>query len=366
MRRAIATRSFLAAAMLLATVGALLAAGADAVRQGAVPVGIGDLPHQANVEETAVAEEFGLNFVHTKVRWDEPIQDDYAWTDFGDADPLSARLKGLKAAGYTVAVTFTCVDDDRTHMPRYLQGLPFNDAVVLDRWAAYLEAFLERYGKHVDFVTVGYKINAYFHKHPKEWAGFVRFVGRGAQAVRKAAPTVSVGVALGDDDTPARYWKDVAPACGHLGFVYTAPASILDTDPPAQVLDPRSAKFLGRTLESALRMAGRRKVLLLDVAYPTHPAVDASPALQARFIRTLFGWLRRAESRVGGLTWTGDKDWPYEATRNALAKMFGAQILQYRGVIRYLTSVGLRDEAGHKKPGYAAFREALEAYRKGR
>jgi hypothetical protein len=113
-------------------------------------------------------------------------------------------------------------------------------------------------------------------------------------------------------------------------------------------------------------MAGGRKVLLLDVAWPTHPSIDASPALQARFIRNLFGWLRRAENRVAGLTWTGDKDWPYESTRNALARMFGDQILQYRGFIRYLTSVGLRDEAGEKKPGYAAFKESLEAYRKGK
>ncbi len=355
-------RAVLAVAILLAATAA--PAGAEAFRRGAVPVGVGDLP--PGPEPTGTAEDLGLNFLHAKIRWDEPAEGDYAWTDFTGDDPLLRRLAGLKEAGYTVAVTFDNVKDDRINMPRYLKGRPLADPAVLDRWAAYLEAFLGRYGEQVDFVNLGYKVNAYFDKHPKEWPAFVRFVRRGAQAVRKAAPTVSVGVALEDDNDPARYWKDLAPACSHLGFVYTVPASIIEPDPPARALDARSAKFFGRTLEAAVRMAAGRKVLLLDVACPTHPSIDASPALQARFIRSLFGWLRRAESRLAGLTWTGDKDWPYEATKNALARMFGDQILQYRGVIRYLTSVGLRTETGREKPGYAAFRESLQAYRKGR
>ena len=355
-------RTVLAAAILLAAV--VGPAGAEAFRRGAVPVGVGDLP--PGPEPTGTAEDLALNFLHTKLRWDEPAEGDYAWTDFTDDDPLMRRLATLKEAGYTVAVTFDNVKDDRINMPRYLKGRPLADPAVLARWSAYLEAFLGRYGEQVDFVNVGYKVNAYFDKHPNDWPAFVRFVRAGAEAVRKARRRTSVGVVLEDDNDPARYWKDLAPACTHLAFVYTVPASIIEPDPPARALDPRSAKFFGRTLEAAVRMAGGRKVLLLDVACPTHPSVDASPALQARFIRSLFGWLRRAESRIAGLTWTGDKDWPYEATKNALAKMFGDRILQYRGFVRYLTSVGLRDEAGEKKPGYAAFKEALEAYRKGR
>jgi hypothetical protein len=366
MMQAIANRAFrpaLAAAILLAALGPSATAD-DAIRRGAVPVGVGDLP--PGPEPTGTAEDLGLNFLHTKIRWDEPTEGDYVWTDFADDDPLMRRLAGLKEAGYTVAVTVENVKDDRINMPRYLKGRPLNDPAVLSRWGAYLAAFLGRYGEQVDFVNLGYKVNAYFDKHEKEWPAFVRFVRAGAQAVRRARPRTSVGVVLTDDDDPARYWKDLAPACTHLGFVYTMPASIIEPDPPAAALDPRQGTFFGRTLQAAVRMAGGRKVLLLDVACPTHPSIDASPALQARFIRSLFGWLRRAESRIAGLTWTGDKDWPYEATKNALAKMFGDRILQYRGFVRYLTSVGLRDEGGEKKPGYAAFKEALEAYRKGR
>jgi len=353
--------------MLLAALAAAPALAAeDAVRRGAVPVGIADLPHAGDADQAETAKDLGLNFLHTKVRWDEPTEGDYAWTDFADDDPLARRLAQLKEAGYTVAVTFKNVHDDRKHLPRYLESRPFNDPAVLARWAAFLEAFLGRYGEQVDFVNIGYKVNNYFSKHEKEWPGFVRFVGTGSRAIRKAAPRASVGVVLNDNDDPARFWKDVAPACTHLALVYTVPASIIESNPPANALDPRHAKFFGRTLESAVRMGGPRKVLLLDVACPTHTAIDASPALQARFITLLFGWLRRAEPRVAGLTYINDKDWPYEATKNALKKMFGDQILEYRGFIRYLTSCGLRDENGRKKPGYAAFKNTLEAYRKGR
>jgi len=359
-----AARTAIAAAVLLAAVGGWATAGE--MRKGAVPVGIADLPHAGDANQTETAKDLGLNFLHTKVRWDEPTEGDYAWTDFADDDPLAKRLKQLKADGYAVAVTFKNVDDDRKHLPRYLAGRAFNDPALLARWTAFLEAFLGRYGDHVDFVNIGYKVNNYFGKHEKEWAGFVRFVAVGSRLIRQKRPRVSIGVVLNDDDDPARFWRDVSPVCTHLALVYTVPASIIVSNPPASAVNPRHAKFFGRTLESAVRMAGPRKVLLLDVSCPTHTSIDASPALQARFITLLFGWLRRAESRVAGLTYVGDKDWPYEATKNALKKMFGDRILEYRGLIRYLTSCGLRDENGRKKPGYAAFKNGLEAYRKGR
>ena len=82
MTHAIATRPIraaLAAGILLAALAAAPAPAAeDAVRRGAVPVGIADLPHAGDANQTETAKDLGLNFLHTKVRWDEPTEGDYA------------------------------------------------------------------------------------------------------------------------------------------------------------------------------------------------------------------------------------------------------------------------------------------------
>ncbi len=342
----------------------VLVVGAERAFAEAVPIGVGGLPRMGGEEDAKTAKDLGLNFLHETTRWDEPRQGDYKWQDFtADEDPFAARIKKLKDDGYTIAVTFKNVDDDKKRLPLYLEGRPFDDPELLKCWAAFLKAFVQRYGAWIDFVNLGHQVNNYFGKHETEWPAYVKFVAVGAVAIRKESPRISVGVVLNHTDAPARFWRDLAPACTHFAMTYTTPCSILKRDPTLNALTPKHPKFFAKTFEAFLKMAGRRKLLLTEVGCPTHLSLDSSPAIQARFITALFAWLRRAESRVAGLSWAGDKDWPYDATKDALKKMFGDQVLELRGIIRLLTSLGLRYEDGRKKPGYDAFKKALEGYR---
>jgi len=350
-----------------AAVWVVLALGVGGALADPVPIGVGGLPRMGSDEDAKTARDLGLNFLHETTRWDEPRQGDYKWQDFAaEDDPFAARLKKLKDDGYTIAVTLKNVDDDKKRMPLYLEGRRFDDPELLKRWAAFLKAFVGRYGHWIDFLNLGHQANNYFGKHGKEWPAYVKFVTAGALAIRNQEPKISVGVVLNHSDDPARFWRDLAPACTHFAMTYTTPCSALKKDPTLNALNPKHHKFFARTFEGFLKMAGRRKLLLTEVGCPTHLSLDSSPAIQAQFITALFAWLRRAESRVAGLSWTNDKDWPYDAARDALRKMFGDQVLELRGVIRLLTSRGLRYEDGKKKPGYGAFKKALEAYRKRR
>jgi hypothetical protein len=173
-----------------------------------------------------------------------------------------------------------------------------------------------------------------------------------------------MGVVLKDTNDPAKFWRDLAPACTHLALTYTAPCSVLTKQPTAQALDPRQGVFFGRTLESLMRQAGGRKLLLTEVGCASHTSLDSSPEIQAQFVAMFFAWLRQSEGRVAAVSYVGLKDWPYEATRGMLRQAFGDEILQYRGLIRMLTSQGLKDEEGKNKPAYDAFKKAVEQYRK--
>ena len=344
---------------LAAVVGLALAQA----RAAPVPIGVGGLPHAGNQEEEQLAKELGLNFVIETSLWDEPKEGDYPWTDSPD-DPFGSRLKKLKEQGYSICVTLKNIDDDKKHMPLYLEGRPLDDVQVLTRWVAFLKGFLGQYGDAIDYLNLGQKVNGYFPKHDTEWQAFLKFVAVGAQVVRKERPKISVGVVLKDTDEPAKHWRDLAPACTHLALAYTAPCSALKRQPTSDALDPRQPLFFARVLEAMMRQAGGRKLLLTEVGCASHTSLDSSPEIQAQFITALLAWLRQAESRVAAVSYVGDKDWPYEGTRTALKSMFGDDILRYRGIIRLLTSQGLRYEDGTKKPAWEALKKAVAQYRK--
>ncbi|MCX5684337.1 MAG: hypothetical protein NT049_11720 [Planctomycetota bacterium] len=351
------------APMLLAAVAAVMAFAAAQAAADPVPIGVGGLPHPGNAEEEAVAKDLGLSFVADFSLWDEPKEGDYPWASSPD-DPFGDRLKALKLKGYAVCITLKNFDDDKKHMPLYLEGRPLDDPQVLARWGAFLKAFLARYGDSIDYLNFGHKVNAYFVKHENEWPAFVRFVAAGAQVVRKEKPRLSFGVVLKDGDDPAKYWRDLAPACSHLALAYTAPCSVLKKQPTSLALDPRQGVFFARTFETLMRQAGGRKLLLTEVGCPSHPSLDSSPEVQAQFITMLIAWLRQNEKGVAAVSYVGLKDWPYEATRGMLRQAFGEEILQFRGLIRMLTSQGLKDEEGKNKPAYEALKKAVEQYRK--
>jgi hypothetical protein len=350
-------------AKMLAAVVAVMAFAAAHAMAEPVPIGVGGLPRAGNTEEEAVAKDLGLNFVADFSLWDEPKEGDYPWVSSPD-DPLGDRLKALKLKGYAVCITLKNIDDDKKLMPLYLAGRPLDDPLVLARWGVFLKALLARYGDSIDYLNFGHKVNGYFIKHENEWPAFAKFVAAGAFVVRKEKPKLSFGVVLKDTDEPAKYWRDLAPACSHLALAYTVPCSVLKKQPTAQALDSRQGIFFARTLETLMRQAGGRKLLLTEVGCPSHTSLDSSPETQAQFITMLMAWLRQSEGRVAAVSYVGLKDWPYEATRGVLRQAFGDEILQYRGIIRMLTSQGLKDEEGKNKPAYEAFKKAVEQYRK--
>jgi len=352
------------AARTLAAFAAVLVLMTAGARAEPVPIGVGGLPHAGNDEESAISKELGLNFITESAPWDEPKEGDYAWADIKDPtdDPFGERLRKLKGQGCTLSVTLKVVDDDKKHMPFYLEGKPLDDPKVLARWQAFLKAFLERYGDSIDYLNFGQKVNAYFAKHEAEWPAFAKFVAAGVQVARKDKPKLSVGVGLKDTDDPVKYWRDLAPGCGHLALAYMAPCSVFTKQPTSQAIDPRQGVYFGKVFDSLLRLGGK-KLLLTEVGCTSHASLDSSPEIQAQFITALFAWLRQSEGRVAAVSYICDKDWPYEASKTALRQALGDDILKYRGVIRLLTSEGLRFEDGKKKPAYDAFKKAVELYR---
>jgi len=234
---------------------------------------------------------------------------------------------------------------------------------MLERWENYLEAFLPRYGDYIDFLNIGNEVNNYFGKHYKEWKDYVEFFKRGSEVIQRLKPRIMIGIVL-VEERREHFWKAVGPHCDHLAITYYTPCSMFGKSPTADALDKNSKTYFGKTLDEAVRVAGKKKVLVTEIGCATHPALDSSPELQAQFIEALFQWLRGKEDKILGMSWLAAIDWPYEGTKKALKGYLDPALLKHEPFMRFLTSLGLRYEDGSKKPGYHAFKREIGRYRR--
>ena len=357
--------SFGAVALLFAWTAIGVAAEAEKAGEGTtVPIGLNGVPSQDHVTDRAIAEEFQLNFFTTIFQWKEPEPGAYFWKEVTGEDPFKKHLQSLKQQGYVVSLTNTTVHMDQKHLPKYLEGKRFDDPELLERWEVFLRAFLAEYGDSIDFLNLSNEVGSYFGGHREEWPEYLAFVRKGAEIVHEVRPEIRVGVVLSCNGA-ATYWRDLEPYCDYLAFTYYTPNSSLTKSPTAKALDPEHPNYFAAALDSMLRLAGTKPVLITEIGCATHESIDSSPELQAQFIRQLVAWLPGKEDRILGISWLSHIDWPYAHTKQALQGYLDEALLEHEPFMRYLTSLGLMYEDGTKKPGYDALKNSLARYRRG-
>jgi len=327
-----------------------------------IPIGLNHVPKYRDRNSRQMAEELGLDFIVGITQWLEPKPGQYVWTGTTN-DEFQAHLKEVKGWGYKVSITFTNVHMDQKHLPDYLKGRRFNDPYFLERWQKYLEGFLSRYGDYIDYLNIGNEVNNYFGKHYDEWADYLEFFRRAENVIHHLKPKIKVGIVLVESRRES-FWKQVEPYCDYLAITYYTPCSAFGKSPTAEALDRNHYKYFGRTIDEAVRVAGGKEILITEIGCATHPDIDSSPQLQVQFIKALFQWLDGKEDNILGMSWLSPKDWPYEATKQALQGYLDAAALQHEPFMQYLTSLGLKYEDGREKPGYAVFKDAIVQYRK--
>ena len=327
-----------------------------------IPIGIQGLPDDEDPASWAEAEAMQLNFINVWVSWTEPNLQDEPWSQPLENDAQWKRMVALKKKGFTIQVINGIVHMDQKHLPAFVEGKRFNDPELLDRWERYLIAFIQRYGSNIDFFCIGNEVDMYFNGHMEEWPDYCEFVKRGSDVLHREKPGLKTGVILTAKHA-ARFWKDVEPYCDYLGSNYYTPCSTFEKKPTADALDPNHEQYFARHLDNILKLAGNKPVLFSEIGCATHPDIDSSPALQARFISMLFSWLRGKENKLLAVAWLSISDWPYEGTRTSLKGFLDDKFLEHESFMHYLTSLGLKYEDGTPKPGYQIFKEEVAQYK---
>lgn len=350
-------RRFLAAALSLVFYG-LTATQSP----GKALLGIQGLPGTGG--DFARAEEAGVGLGVILGRWDEPEPGQYNSHNNGSkTSDLGAYLRGLKEHGLATHVMIANVHKESLQMPRYLEGKPFDDPYVLERWEIYLTGLLERYGESIDYISIGNELDRYFSQNGHQFPGFVKFLAKGAEVIRREAPQIEVGATLqvGNVD---RWWPQLEPYLDYLGATYQAPPDMFGKS-DIRPLDEASPAYFTKALARVLQAAGGKRVIFTRLGCATASEECSSPEAQAEFIHRFFQWLPEHDDRIAAVQFIGVQDWPHEGTRIASEPLIGTERLAGEAFTRSWTSLGLDDELEEEKQGWRAWLDAAREHQSG-
>lgn len=330
------------------------------------PIGVEGVPECGKESSWLMADELGLNFIMYWSSWAGCTPRSYSWSSAPGREEFREHLRRLKGEGYTVALTDTTVHMTEKHLPGRFDGRRLDDPEVLAAWEDHLRDVLSLYGPYIDYFHIGNEIDIYYGMHPDEWPEYEEFFKRGAAVIRAYDPGIKIGVVLMAKTAEGKYWDTLKGYCDFLSVTYYVPCSMSEPAPVAEGLEPDNPRYFATEFGRAFERAGDKPVLIIEVGCATHPKVDSTPELQAKFIRLLFEWLPGKEDKLLGMLWLNGQDWPFDRIAEILEGELMPSVLASESFKRYLTSLGLLDENGHKKPGYWAFKEEMAAYRAGK
>lgn len=278
----------------------------------------------------------------------EPIKGVYNLQALADSINTNDDLNRNELVGIDL------IDTVKRDMPDYLKDKKWDDPVVAERFdelMKHLGALLTGAPK---FVSLGNDADVYFHMHPDELAGYMKFFER-AQA---SAQRVFLGARVGITVT----YEGLASGREKLIQTLLQPCTIaIFTYYPFVNTRLQPIENVGEHLDAMIKAAGDRPVVLQEVGYPSSESVGSSNKQQAFFFRTVIAAIRqRPQISFANLYMLHDfpsstcaqmidyyngNDWPQDAKDRFHA---------------FMCSLGLMSTDDVPKPAWAEVRNALK------
>jgi hypothetical protein len=299
-----------------------------------------------------VARQAGMQFTSLSVAWDdlEPMPGVFA------PDPNYLAIANLyyPAQSIPLALTITPIDTNRTRLPADLQGRAFDDPEVIARFEGLLDYVMTQIpGVEIAVLAIGNEVDLTLGSDADAWRRYQVFFEAAAAHARGLRPGVPVGTKLTmgglTGETRERAQELNARADIILGTYYPLHRDF-GVRPPRVVHEDLAA--------IATEYSGRR-IALLEAGYPSSDLLESSEALQAEFVREIFGAWDEHAAQIEMLNFTWLTDAP-EASVDEWERYYG---LSDRRFAAYLATLGLRRRDGTSKAALEAL--ASEAHGRG-
>lgn len=300
----------------------------------------------------ATARKAGIQSVTLTLQWDllEPHPGDY-----DDTFPDIANIY-YPQAGLSIDLAIIAVSTNQKVMPADLQSLPFDDPVVMERYADLIEHVLGRMPDvDVRSLVLGLEVDALLWTDEPQWVSYAALVTNAAERARAVRPGIQIGIeGLFDGRTGAshEYFEQVDAVADFIAVSYYP----LDGD-----FKGRGPETIASDFDRLVRLYPEKPIEFFQCGYPSSDLNGSSEEEQAEFIRSVFAaWDDHAEQiRSISFTWLFD----IPATEIEFYQDFYG--LRNEAFAAYLGSIGFWTFEGNGtvKTGWTALVE--EATRRG-
>ena len=291
--------------------------------------------------------DLGVSFVVGNATWRElePKPGEYSLAS------LNYLISSSSANQLPISFAIRAIDTIHKGVPADLQDLPWHHPTMKSRAVRLIETLAPVMRGHVRWLEFGYEVDGYFDAHPKEADSFAELHAVVAARVKQLVPDmpVSTTVTLTAIDRLTSRLAGLNKQLDFLALTYTP------IEPGFTVKDP---SVLPDDFRKMKQIAGKRKIVLQEIAYPSSPLTKGSDAKQARFYELAFDELAKNDGTFSAVNFMMLADLA-DADADQFASFYGMKGQQtFRALLQTL---GMFDVHGRPKPSWQVFTKRLQA-----
>jgi len=239
----------------------------------------------------------------------------------------------------------------RREVPADLEAVPFDDPVMLQRFAAFLDFLFSRIpNTDIHAFFVGNEIDGVLES-AESYARYTVFFKAARDHAKALRPGLRVGFTAMWDGLVVNEPAALQPLNAEADFVGV---TYYDLGPGAFVRDPTS---VGADFDALAALYPGQPIVFNECGYPSSPDTNSSLEMQRWFVVEAFKAWDRHAAQIENVCFFMQHDWS-AATVDGFLVYYGIATPAFRG---YLASLGLRTHDGTDKPAWNEFKAQAAA-----
>ena len=302
----------------------------------------------------AEAASTGIGRTNVYLFWStlEPQQGQYDWK-IPDALMSLNKQNDLKVTLY-FSIINNCVFGP---FPTWMRE-PQLDDNLKEKTVKVLDDILSRYGI-VDHVIIGGEVDAYFREHENDVTKYEEFFTGVYNELKEKHTNVKFGNSFSLHGVLNHKQEDLVGKLNQgdfIAFTYFPVNTLNEID--------KTPEDAGKNIEKILDLAGNNQIGLMEISWTTAESAGGSNDGQTKFMKIVYDFYRKNESKFEFLTWYREYDRSVDSCMKGLnidsgAISFGNEYV-LKNTAEYICSAGLIDIDKHPKPAWEEFKKQVQ------
>lgn len=297
-----------------------------------------------------LAKRAGVESMELAVYWDELETSPGVFAPA--VDYLAMASSYYPSRGVKVNLEILVIDTNHLRLPADLQGRALDDPIVVCRFEKLLEYVMPKCRNlELTSLAIGNEIDSFLRTDAKKWSQFQKFYRAGAthaKTLRKGLKVGSKATFGGYTGASSRYLKELNRHTDLILVNHYLISEDFGVRPPSEI---------SKDFATIVTMFPARRIFFTELGYPASPLLGGSEELQAEFVRETFKAWDQYKSQIKLVEFV----WLHDISQEQLKTYETYYGSNHPRFSAFLSSLGLRTNAGRSKAGYGALVKEAKA-----